>query len=381
MVIKIAIIAGTRPELIKLSPLLKLLSMDPDFSLLFIHAGQHYDYNMSKIFLEDLNLPIPTINIECGSGTHGYQIGTILMELEKLLLNYKPNVVIAEGDTNTVVASALASCKNDMCFIHLEAGIRSFNKKMPEEINRLLAAQCSMFHLVPTERAAINLLFEGVERNYIFNVGNTIVDAVLQIEKIAEEKSSIIKNLNLNSDIPLILITLHRPSNVQNKETLELFFDSIFEMNEFQFIFPIHPRTKKCLEKFNLMEKIEKIPHLLINEPIGYLDFIKLLSKSFCVLTDSGGIQEESSILRIPCITIRNTTERPETIEYESNILVGSNFEKMKEEIYKIKSDLSYLKGQPTVNPFGDGNASGKIIELLKNLHIEGKLEILDSNL
>ncbi len=381
MVIKIAIIAGTRPELIKLSPLLKLLSNDPYFSLLFIHAGQHYDYNMSKIFLEDLELPVPITNLECGSGTHGYQTGILLIKLEKLLLKHKPNVVIAEGDTNTVVASALASCKSGICFMHLEAGIRSFDKKMPEEINRMIVAPCAMFHFVPTERAAFNLLFEGIERNSIFNVGNTIVDAIFQIIEIAEKKSTIINDLKLRGNLPLILITLHRPSNVDNKERFSKFFNTISEINEFQFIFPIHPRTKRNLETFGLLDKIKKKSHVLIIEPIGYLDFLKLLSNSICVLTDSGGIQEEASVLRIPCITVRNNTERPETIEYKSNVLVGSNFEKMRKEIYKIKSNLNYLKGKPTENPFGDGKAALKIIAIIKKLHKEGRLKFFDSNL
>ena len=175
MPIKIAIIAGTRPELIKLSPLLKIISKDSDFSLLFIHAGQHYDFNMSKIFLDNLKLPLPNINIECGSGTHGYQTGTLLMEIERILLENEPDIVLAEGDTNTVLASALAARKINKCFIHLEAGIRSFDKRMPEEINRILTAFCTMYHLVPTERAALNLLFEGVDPKSIF-IDSNILD-------------------------------------------------------------------------------------------------------------------------------------------------------------------------------------------------------------
>ncbi len=381
MPIKIAIIAGTRPELIKLSPLLKIISKDRDFSLLFIHAGQHYDFNMSKIFLDNLNLPLPDINIECGSGTHGYQTGTLLIEIEKILIENEPDIVLAEGDTNTVLASALAARKINICFMHLEAGIRSFDKNMPEEINRLVTAPCSIFHLVPTERAAINLVFEGITRNSIFNVGNTIVDAVFQIIKIAEKKSTILEDLKLSKNLPLILITLHRPSNVEKRENLNKFFESISEINEFQFIFPLHPRTKKNLEKFELLDNIRKLSHVLIIEPIGYLDFLNLLSNSFCVLTDSGGIQEEASILRIPCITLRNTTERPETIEYESNVLIGSNYEKMKKEIYKIKSNPSYLKGKSTENPFGDGKTARRIIDIIKKLHKKGKLKFYSPSL
>ena len=376
MSIKIAIIAGTRPELIKFAPLLKLISKDPDFSLLFIHAGQHYDYNMSKIFLDELNLPLPNINIECGSGTHGYQIGTLIIEIEKILLENEPDVVIAEGDTNTVIASALATRKINKCFMHLEAGIRSFDKRMPEEINRILTAYCTMYHLAPTERSAINLLFDGIDPKSIFIVGNTIVDAVLQNKKIAQTKSKIFETLNIDIDKPMVLITLHRPSNVDNRTSLELFVNTLIELYDFQFIFPIHPRTKNNLENFNLLSKLKKSSNILITEPLGYLDFFKIFSESLCVLTDSGGIQEEASILRIPCITLRNNTERPETLEYESNVLVGMDMDKLKSEIVKVKNNTAYLRGKKNENPFGDGKTSGRIIKIIKDLYKQKLLNI-----
>jgi len=374
MSIKIAIIAGTRPELIKFAPLLKLISKDPDFSLLFIHAGQHYDYNMSKIFLDELNLPLPNINIECGSGTHGYQIGTLIIEIEKILLENEPDVVIAEGDTNTVVASALATRKINKCFMHLEAGIRSFDKRMPEEINRILTAYCTMYHLAPTERSAINLLFESIDPKSIFIVGNTIVDAVLQNKKIAQTKSKIFETLNIDIDKPMVLITLHRSSNVDNRTSLELIVNTLIELHNFQFIFPIHPRTKKNLQDFNLLAKLQKSSNILVTEPLGYLDFFRIFSESLCVLTDSGGIQEESSILKVPCITLRNNTERPETLEYGTNVLVGLDMERMKSELLKIRSDSNYLRGKSIQNPFGDGKASERIVKRIKDLYNQNKL-------
>ncbi len=381
MLIKIAIIVGTRPELIKLAPIIKLIEKDTELSLLFIHTGQHYDYNMSDIFIKTLNLPEPKINIGISSGSYNYQIGKLLIEIEKVLLKYLPDVVIAQGDTNTVVASALSCQKCNICFIHLEAGLRSFDKNMPEEVNRILTGACSMYHLVPTERAALNLLFEGIDRKSIFIVGNTIVDIVFQIKDIAESKSNILEKLKLSYNLPIVLITLHRPANVDYKESLESFLNTIINLKDFQFIFPIHHRTKKNLKEFNLYEKLDKTPHILLIDPLNYLDFLKLLSHSLCILTDSGGVQEESSILKIPCITVRNNTERPETIESNSNVLVGSNMDKLKNELFKIKSNSTYLRGISDQNPLGDGKSAEKIIKIIKRLYKENLLKIKESKL
>ena len=381
MPIKIAIIAGTRPELIKLSPLLKLISNDLDFSLLFIHAGQHYDSNLSEVFLYNLNLPLPNIYIESGSGTHGYQTGTLLMKIERILLENKPDIVLAEGDTNTVLASALATRKINKCFMHLEAGIRSFDKRMPEEINRILTASCTMYHLVPTERSALNLIFEGIDPKSIFITGNTIVDAVLQNKDIAQSKSKIIETLKIDKNKSVILITLHRPSNVDNKESLEKFIDTLIELQDFYFIFPIHPRTRKNLKNFDLLHRLVDSSNIQTIEPLGYLDFLKVFSKSICVITDSGGIQEEASILRIPSITLRNNTERPETLNYGSNVLIGRDMNKLKSELLKIKSDSTYLRGKLYGNPFGDGKTSKRIVDLIKKLYNQNKLNFEQSKL
>ncbi|MEE9379446.1 MAG: UDP-N-acetylglucosamine 2-epimerase (non-hydrolyzing), partial [Candidatus Lokiarchaeia archaeon] len=218
MVIKIAIIAGTRPELIKLAPLIKLIVKNKEFNLILIHSGQHYDRNLSSAFFEDLELPNPNVNIEVGSGTHAYQTGFLIQEIEKIILETRPDVVLAQGDTNTVLASSLATRKLNKCFMHLEAGIRSFDKRMPEEVNRIVTGMCSMYHLAPTERAGLNLLFEGVDRESIFIVGNTIVDSVFQTKELAENKSKIFEDLDVKNNFPIILITLHRPANVDNQE-------------------------------------------------------------------------------------------------------------------------------------------------------------------
>jgi UDP-N-acetylglucosamine 2-epimerase (non-hydrolysing) len=382
MKITILIIAGTRPEFIKLAPLIKCIERDDNFKLYFIQSGQHYDYKMCQQIVEDLELTTPMRNIEVGSGSQGYQVGKLTSEIEKIIEELRPDLIISQGDTNTVLASGLATRKINKAFLHLEAGIRSFDKLMPEEINRILIGKCSKFHLCPTERAALNLLFEGEDPESIYIVGNTIVDSVTQFKEIAERKSDILQKLDLNGDLPLILITLHRPSNVDDKERLKKFIDTLIELEFFQFIFPVHPRTKKNLKKFGLIPKIERSLNILLLDPLGYLDFYKVFSNSLCVLTDSGGIQEEASILKIPCITLRNNTERPETIEYGSNVLVGRNMKKLKDEIMKVRKDSEYLRGKEnTPNPLGDGQTSQRILEIIKNLYSENKLEFEESKL
>lgn len=375
------VIAGTRPEFIKLAPLLKLLNRDKDFALIFALSGQHYDYEMNRKILDDLDIVKPDFNINVQSGTHGYQTGTLLMKIEDLIKKVDPDLILSQGDTNTVLSSALASIKSHKCFIHLEAGIRSFDKRMPEEINRILTGHCSKYHLAPTRRAAINLIFEGISPDSIFIVGNTIVDSILKIKDLAKLKSKIFEDLNLSTTDPLILITLHRPSNVDSKANLTEFVEEIIELKQYSFIFPIHPRTEKKLKEFNLLQKLKESWNIKITKPLGYLDFIKIFSQSLCVITDSGGIQEEASILKVPCVTLRNNTERPETLEYGSNVLVGRNMNKMVDEINRIKSDPNYLKPKSEENPFGDGNSSERIIQILKELYEENKIGISHSKL
>jgi len=375
------IIAGTRPELIKLAPLMRLIEKEKNLSLIFIYSGQHYDKNLFTNLINELELPQPSIDIHVGSGSHAYQTGTSLIEIEKIILKYNPDIVISEGDTNTVLASALATRKLNKCFMHLEAGIRSFDKIMPEEVNRVLTGACAMYHLAPTERAALNLIFEGIDRYSIFIVGNTIVDAVLQAKNLAESKSNILEKLKIDNKKPIVLITLHRPANVDVEENIKVFFNKIIELKDFQFIFPAHPRTIKNLEKFDLLDKLDDVSNILLTDPLGYLDFLKIFINSLCVLTDSGGIQEEAVILRIPCLTLRNNTERPETIEYGSNVLIGLDMDKLESELYRIKSDPNYLRGKTGPCPFGDGKTSNRIIEIIKNLYNKKKLELEKSKL
>jgi UDP-N-acetylglucosamine 2-epimerase (non-hydrolysing) len=319
---------------------------------------------MDKIFFEELELPEPKFNLEVGSGTHGVQTGKMLAELEKTFMDENPDIVLAQGDTNTVLAAALSSSKLHIVFGHVEAGLRSFDRDMPEEINRILADHISEFLFAPTEISKNNLTAEGISEDKIYVVGNTIVDATLFNLKIAEPKSEILNKLKLTKK-EYFLITLHRQENVDDKNRLEKIIDSleaICQSYDLPLIYPIHPRSAKMMKKFGLFERINKIPRMKLIEPVGYLDFLILEQNANLVLTDSGGIQEETCILNVPCITLRYNTERPETVKAGKNKVVGVEKEDVLMGIKEMKDkDLS------PENPFGDGRTGEKIIEIISN--------------
>jgi UDP-N-acetylglucosamine 2-epimerase (non-hydrolysing) len=354
---KISIILGTRPEIIKLSPIIRILeNSGEDWHI--IHTNQHYSENMDKIFFKELNLPNPKYNLNIGSGTHGEQTGKMLIKIEKVLLNEKPDVVVVQGDTNTVLAGALVASKLKIDIAHVEAGLRSFDRAMPEEINRVLTDHLSSYLFAPTEIAKNNLIREGIDKEKIFVVGNTIVDATLQNLRIAEKKDF------LNGiDNDYFLLTLHRAENVDNKDRLKDIIDALFEMIEIYkkpIIFPIHPRTKKRLKEFNLFERLKSNKNIEIIEPVGYLEFLMLEKNAKLILTDSGGVQEEACILKVPCITLRDSTERPETVEVGANILVGSDKNKL------IKAvEIMLKRDRDWINPYGDGKSGERIVKIL----------------
>ena len=362
---RIAIVAGTRPEIIKLAPIIRALTRYTDAESLFILSGQHYDFEMVHAFLRDLNLPPPIENLEVGSGSQAQQTAQILVGCENLIRKYKPDFVVAEGDTNTVAATSLAAVKLHVPFGHVEAGLRSYDRRMPEEINRMIARVCAELHFAPTPRAAINLLYEGVPPNKVFITGNTIVDACLDHLEIAKERSKILEDLHLDRGKPIITVTMHRPGNVDDEKHLSIIVESLIELKEFQIVFPVHPRTLKMLEASGL-ERLKTVSHIILTKPLGYLDFLKLLSASSLVMTDSGGVQEEALTLRIPCLTLRHSTERPETVESGYNRLV----ELRKESIVRHTRELigyNTLRGNSTdaPNPLGDGHAGGRIAAIL----------------
>ncbi|WP_457917468.1 non-hydrolyzing UDP-N-acetylglucosamine 2-epimerase [Candidatus Lokiarchaeum ossiferum] len=375
--IKICLITGTRPELIKVSVLLKLMKKDPQIQLTFIHSGQHYDELMFGSFLRDLNLPNPDYNIEVGSLPNSVQTGKMLISLNDIIYRIVPDLILAQGDTNTVLAAALTSFKNNIPFGHIEAGIRSFDMRMPEEINRVLTGSCALLNFAPTQLSVNNLIDNGILPNRIFLVGNPIVDAVHENIEIANKKSKIDQNLEIESGKKFVLLTMHRPSNVDNRENLKNIIETLLQNKEILYIFPAHPRTVKNIKKFNLYEEIQTSKNIRMIEPVNYFDMLKLMNLSSFILTDSGGLQEEAVILKKPCITLRENTERPESIEVGANILVGTDMQKLKSVSTNLWTNKVFYKSMiPHENPFGDGNSSKKMIQIIKDAHQKGKLQI-----
>ena len=371
---KIAFIIGTRPEIIKMAPLIDRTEKC-GIDHILIHTGQHYDHEMSQKFFLDLQLKKPHYNIGVGSNSHGKQTAHMMEEIEKVLIEEKPDFVMVQGDTNAVLAGSVAASKLNIAVGHVEAGLRSFDRTMPEEINRKIADVCSIMYFVPTEESAINLVLENVDPHEIFVTGNTVVDACVRHLKIAEEKSNILSELDVDGDI--LTLTMHRAENVDDPERLKNIVDALMELEDLTVIFPVHPRTLKTLKDFGFYSQLEKAPHIKLTRPIGYLDFLLLLSKSKFVMTDSGGLQEEAITLNIPCITLRYNTERPETVTAGGNILVGSDKDKIVGTIKEISQDHGlYKKMQNALNPYGDGKTSEKILNAVINHEKAGKFKI-----
>ncbi|MDD5082842.1 MAG: UDP-N-acetylglucosamine 2-epimerase (non-hydrolyzing), partial [Dehalococcoidales bacterium] len=333
----------------------ELQKRETDFFVL--HTGQHYSYGLDRVFFEQLNLPQPQYNLGIGSASHATQTGMILAGVEDILQREKPDIVLVEGDTNSVLAGALAAAKLNIKVGHIEAGLRSYDRQMPEEINRILADHCSDYLFAPTDKARAILLGEGIPQETIFVTGNTVVDAVYQNIELASRRAHRNETMVLDSK-KYFLVTLHRQENVDNPARFASILKglkALADSFEIPVIYPIHPHSQRRLEDFNL------IPDgLLLIPPLDYLDFLKLEANAKLVLTDSGGVQEESCILRVPCVTLRDNTERPETIEVGANILAGTTPEKILE-CYQIM--LGRSNSWP--NPFGDGKASERIIHTI----------------
>lgn len=366
---KLAFIFGTRPEVIKLSPVIKLCRKN-NIPFICIHTGQHYSYDMDEIFFKELGLPVPEYKLCIRSKApyrQGDHTGRMLIKLEEILLREMPYCVIVQGDTNSAFAGALTAEKIsttksytgfDIKIAHIEAGLRSYDRSMPEEINRFIADHLSDYLFTPSVNAKKILLKEGVPRARIFITGNTIVDAAKQYAVTANTKSAILKCLNLKKN-QYMLLTLHRQENVDSKEVFSSILKGlsmIYNKFKIPIILPAHPRTIKMLEKFNI-----KLPkHVKSIEPLGFLDFLKLESNAALILTDSGGVQEEACILKVPCVTLRNNTERPETVEVGSNIIAGVKPNSILKAAVKMLGVKKNWK-----NPLGNGKASERIIEVL----------------
>jgi UDP-N-acetylglucosamine 2-epimerase (non-hydrolysing) len=352
---KICLILGTRPEIIKLSPVIKELRLKC-IEFFIIHSNQHYSENMDSIFFKDLDLPAPKYNLNIGSGGHSLQTGSILIKIEPILEKELPDWVIVQGDTNTVLAGALAAHKMGIKVAHLEAGLRSYDKSMPEESNRILTDHLSDLLFAVTETQAKILLSENIEKSKIQIIGNTIVDAVRENIILANEQSKILKKLQLKEK-SYCLFTCHRSGNVDKEEDLQEIVELLRNIPD-QVCWPIHVRTKKKLNEFSII-----LPeNIIVTEPLGFLDFLQLENNAKYIITDSGGVQEEACILGVPCITIRDNTERPETVHVGANVLISRNKE-------LLLASLSNLP-QNWENPFGNGDSAKKVIQHILSNHL-----------
>jgi len=354
---KISIVLGTRPEIIKFSPIIRVCeSLGLDYFIL--HTGQHYSYSMNKVFFRQLELLEAKYNLDVGSGSHGEQTGKMLIGIEKVLCEEAPDVVLVEGDTNTVLAGALAAVKLGISVGHVEAGLRSYDRRMPEETNRVLADHCSDLLFAPTEKSRRILLGEGISEDKVFVTGNTIVDAVYQNVEISKRKGSVHDRLGID-DGGYFLATVHRQENVDDEKKFRGILKGLEMVQEefgFPVVYPIHPRAKKQLKVFDV-----QVNDIKVIEPVDYLSFLQLESNAKLVLTDSGGVQEEACILGVPCVTLRFNTERPETLDVGSNVLAGTDPYLIVE-----KADLMLNRKNCWENPFGDGKAGERIIQVLR---------------
>jgi UDP-N-acetylglucosamine 2-epimerase (non-hydrolysing) len=354
----IAIILGTRPEIIKMAPIIRECKKRK-LDYFVLHTGQHYSHQMDSIFFEQLELPEARYNLDIGSASHAEQTGRIMAGVEKVLMDEEPNVVLVQGDTNTVLAGALAASKLHIKVGHVEAGLRSYDRTMPEEINRVVADHISDYLFAPTDNSRENLRKEGIAEEKIHITGNTIVDSVYQNLEIARRKVNVLADLGLKPK-EYFLVTAHRQENVDKRLRLaEIIKGLELVCREFSLpiIFPVHPRTRKMIEEFGFeLDGIQAI------EPLGFLEFLQLEANARLALTDSGGVQEEACILGVPCVTLRENTERPETVDVGANMLAGTESQRIMDCARKMIGTDEVWK-----NPFGEGNTGQRIIQILGN--------------
>ena len=364
---KIISVVGARPNFMKVAPVhkafnqLKIKNDKLKIEHLICHTGQHFDFNMSKVFFDELGLPEPDFYLGVGSGSHAQQTAGIMIEFEKILLNEKPDLVIVVGDVNSTIACSLTACKLHIKVAHIEAGLRSFDRSMPEEVNRILTDSISDYLFVTEKSGLENLKHEGIFDQKVYFVGNVMIDSLINLIPKAD-KSGIHSSLGLTKG-NYIVVTIHRPHNVDFKEKLSEIIGMLNRLAEKRkIVFPVHPRTKKSMDNFGLMKNIHN--NVILTDPLGYIDFISLIKNSELIITDSGGIQEESTFLGKQCITCRPTTERPITVETGTNHLVGDDFRTTEITANEI---LSGHKKQGVIPPLWDGKASERIVEIIIN--------------
>jgi UDP-N-acetylglucosamine 2-epimerase (non-hydrolysing) len=374
--LKIINVVGARPNFMKIAPIMREMNNNKLITPILVHTGQHYDTQMSKLFFEELEIPRPDINLEVGSGSHAVQTAEIMKRFEPILLKEKPDYILIVGDVNSTIACALTASKLGIGIIHVEAGLRSFDRSMPEEINRVLTDALSDLLFITEESARDNLLREGVAEEKIFFVGNVMIDTLLRnVEK--ARRTDIHARLDLKKEAaicPYAVLTLHRPSNVDHPETLGPILEALSVLaDQIPIIFPVHPRTRKNISKFGFNKLLDSCNKneaasplnsrgIRLIDPLGYLDFLHLMAESKLVLTDSGGMQEETTVLSVPCLTMRENTERPVTVSAGTNRIVGAQKDEIICEGNKI---LKNKVKSSRIPQYWDGKAANRIIQVL----------------
>ena len=359
---KICTVIGARPQFIKAAVVSRAIASSQGMTEVIIHTGQHYDSNMSDKFFDELNIPKPGYHLNVGSSTHGRQTGQMLEQIEQVLLQEKPDWVLVYGDTNSTLAGALAAAKLHIPVAHVEAGVRSFNRKMPEEVNRIATDHMSHTLFVPTQNARQQLLKEGLNERQIAYVGDVMYDATLYYNELNANRETVVDTLALISS-SYGLVTIHRAENTDDPKRLQHIVDALLELSEFhQLVFPIHPRTRNILDKMHLLDVLEE--KLTLLEPVGFLDMLALEQHAGHIVTDSGGVQKEAYFNRVPCITLRDETEWVELVDAGCNRLYSPNVP------FSLLDDFEnfHMPACSFESLYGDGDASGKIIQILASL-------------
>lgn len=352
-------VVGARPNFMKISPVVRALRQ-AELPQLLVHTGQHYDEPMSQLFFRQLRIPEPDLNLEVGSGSQAMQTAEIMRRFEPVVLERCPDLVVVVGDVNSTLACALVAAKLRIPVAHIEAGLRSFDRSMPEEINRVLTDALSDLLFVSERSGLENLSREGVPAHRVHFVGNVMIDTLLE-HRAAAGQTAVLERLGLDSDARYVLVTLHRPSNVDDPQKLAGLLRALAQLaRDLPVIFPSHPRTQKNAVEADLRTELE---HLVTTEPLGYLEFLHLMDKAQVVITDSGGVQEETTVLGVPCLTVRENTERPATIEYGTNRLVGADPAKM---LSAAREILNGRRPAGRLPELWDGQAAGRIVEVLR---------------
>ena len=364
--LKIVNVVGARPNFMKIAPIYDEMRANQGIEPYLLHTGQHYDHSMSQLFFDNLGLPEPDCYLDIGSGSHGVQTGRIMIAFEETLREIRPDMVLVVGDVNSTIACGLVTVKLGIKLAHVEAGLRSFDRSMPEEINRVLTDQISDYLFTTEESARDNLVREGIDPEKIYFVGNVMIDTLLRHRQKAS-RQPILTQLGL-APRQYGLVTLHRPSNVDQKDKFAGLMDALCELSkELPMVFPAHPRTRQRLAEFRITDALSAHPGLRLIEPLGYLDFLKCMDNARVVITDSGGIQEETTALGVPCITARDSTERPITVSDGTNVVVGGDPRRLADAARRI---LGRGSAHGKIPPLWDGKAAGRIVEIL--LECEG---------